>query len=43
MLQLTPNSYAMAHAKEDVKIHAAHTCESVTKTLQDFLNSFDKS
>lgn len=38
MLELTPNSYAMAHAKEDVKIHAGHTCPSVTAFLRGFLN-----
>ncbi len=34
MLELTPNSYAMAHAKPDVKAHAVHTCASVTETLK---------
>ncbi|MBS6395801.1 MAG: Cof-type HAD-IIB family hydrolase [Clostridiales bacterium] len=36
MLELTPNSYAMAHAAEDVKKHAGHTCVSVTETLREF-------
>lgn len=37
MLELTPNSYAMAHAKPDVQAHAGHTCASVTEFLRDFL------
>ncbi len=37
MLELTPHSYAMIHAKEDVKSHAAHTCDSVTKQLRALL------
>ena len=37
MLELTPNSYVMAHAKPDVKPHAAHTCKSVTEFLREFL------
>lgn len=39
MLELTKNSYAMAHAKEDVKVHAGHTCVSVTAFLREFLNN----
>lgn len=39
MLELTPNSYCMAHAKPDVKAHAAHTCESVVQTLRQFLEA----
>lgn len=27
MLELTPNSYAVDHAKPDVKVHAARTCK----------------
>lgn len=38
MLELTKNSYAMAHAREDVKVHAGHTCVSVTAFLREFLN-----
>jgi len=38
MLELTPNSYVMAHAKPDVKAHAAHVCESVTKVLEELLS-----
>lgn len=37
MLELTPNSFAMAHARSDVQAHAAHTCESVTAYLRVFL------
>ncbi len=37
MLELTPNSYVMAHAKPDVIPHAAHTCKSVTEFLREFL------
>ena len=37
MLELTPNSYAMEHAKPDVIPHASHTCKSVTKKLREFL------
>lgn len=45
MLELTPNSYAMAHAKPDVLVHAKHTCASVTECLKDFLKmeNFRKS
>ncbi|MBR5509305.1 MAG: HAD family hydrolase [Lachnospiraceae bacterium] len=39
MLELTPNSYAMAHAKPDVQAHAAHTCVSVTAFLREFLKT----
>lgn len=39
MLELTPNSYAMAHAKPDVQAHAAHTCVSVTAFLKEFLKT----
>ena len=39
MLELTPNSYAVDHAKQDVKVHAARTCESVTETLRQFITS----
>ncbi len=39
MLELTPNSYVMAHAKPDVKPHAAHTCRSVTETLRQIIIS----
>lgn len=39
MLELTPNSYAVDHAKPDVKVHAARTCESVTETLRQFITS----
>lgn len=37
MLELTPNSYAMEHAKPDVIPHASHTCKSVTEELREFL------
>ncbi len=37
MLELTPNSYAVDHAKPDVKAHAAYTCKSVTAFLREFL------
>ena len=37
MLELTPNSYAMEHAKPDVIPHASHTCKSVTEKLREFL------
>ena len=37
MLELTPNSYAMEHAKPDVIPHASHTCKSVTEKLWEFL------
>lgn len=37
MLELTPNSFAMAHARPDVQAHAAHTCVSVTEYLREFL------
>lgn len=37
MLELTKNSYAMAHAKPDVRACAGHICGSVTAFLQDFL------
>lgn len=37
MLELTPNSYVMVHAKPDVIPHAAHTCKSVTEFLWEFL------
>ena len=37
MLELTPNSYAMEHAKPDVIPHAPHTCKSVTEKLREFL------
>lgn len=37
MLELTPNSYAMAHAKPEIKKHAGHTCENVSKILREFL------
>lgn len=40
MLELTPNSYAMAHAKPDVQSHATHTCVSVTETLKEFFRNF---
>lgn len=39
MLQMTPNSYAMANASETVKQHAGHVCESVTETLKGFLKN----
>lgn len=39
MLDATPNSYAMAHARPDVRAHAVHTCVSVTETLRILLNS----
>ena len=39
MLELTPNSYAVDHAKPDVKVHAARTCKSVTETLRQFITS----
>jgi hypothetical protein len=39
MLEMTKNSYAMAHSMKDVQAHAAHTCTSVTGVLRDFLNS----
>lgn len=46
MLELTPNSYVMAHSETDVKNHASHICTSVTETLKDFLykskETFDK-
>ena len=38
MLELTPNSYAMEHAGQDVKSRAGHTCASVTAFLRDFLD-----
>lgn len=37
MLELTRNSYAMEHAKPDVKECAGHTCVSVTSFLREFL------
>lgn len=37
MLELTPNSYAMAHARPDVQSHAGHTCVSVTALLREKL------
>lgn len=37
MLELTGNSYAMEHAKPDVKACAGHTCVSVTAFLREFL------
>lgn len=37
MLELTPNSFAMAHAKPEVQAHASHTCVSVTEYLRTFL------
>ncbi len=39
MLKLTPNSYAMAHAKPDVQAHAGHICASVTSFLKDFMKN----
>lgn len=39
MLQLTPNSYVMAHAKPDVKAYGAHTCAGVTAFLKEFLKT----
>lgn len=36
MLELTPNSYAMAHARPEVQVHAKRTCVSVTQTLREF-------
>lgn len=39
MLELTPNSYAMAHAKPDVQVHAGHICASVTAFLREFLKT----
>lgn len=39
MLELTPNSYAMAHARPDIQAHAGHTCVSVTAHLKEFLRS----
>lgn len=37
MFEATPNSYVMAHAKDDVKQHAAYECVKVTDTLREFL------
>lgn len=38
MLELTPNSYAMAHARPEVQAHARRTCVSVTETLKEILS-----